>query len=105
MRTMVGHSIAVYEPDPKLSMVWPVPEEPEAERPDRFERGWPDWAEQDSEEFKSARLAHTVILLGGAPVRRSLVLRRRCSRKGGDRSRLSIPAANGPLASRGFSAP
>ncbi|HEY5941903.1 MAG TPA: hypothetical protein VIT89_03475 [Solirubrobacterales bacterium] len=67
-RTLDGHSIAVYEPDPKLSMVWPVPEEPAAERSDRFERGLPDWAEEDSEEFKSARVAYTVILLGGAPV-------------------------------------
>jgi hypothetical protein len=65
-RTLMGHSIAVYEPDPKLSMVWPMPEEPEAERPERFERGLPDWA--DSEKFKGARLNYAVILLGGAPV-------------------------------------
>jgi hypothetical protein len=67
-RPLAGHSIAVYEPDPRVSMVWPVPDEAEAEQPNRHERGLPDWAEQDSEEFKSARVAYTVILLGGAPV-------------------------------------
>jgi hypothetical protein len=46
----------------------PVPDEAEAEQPNRYERGLPDWAEQDSEEFKSARVAYTVILLGGALV-------------------------------------
>lgn len=72
-RTLVGHSIAVYEPDPKLSMVWPVPEEPEAERPNRHERFIPEWAEKDNHGWKNARPGFVVFLLGGAPVWQELV--------------------------------
>lgn len=67
-RPLAGHSIAVYEPDPQLSMVWPIPEEPEAERPDRLERFIPEWAEKDGHGWKNANMSYVVILLGGAPV-------------------------------------
>lgn len=56
-RPLAGHSIAVYEPDPQLSMVWPIPEEPEAERPDRLERFIPEWAEKDGHGWKNANMS------------------------------------------------
>lgn len=68
MRTLDGNSIAVYEPDARLSMVWQVPDEPEAEQSDRYERGTPEWAEQDDLEWKNARGGWVVILLNGAPI-------------------------------------
>jgi hypothetical protein len=68
-RPLAGHSIAVYEPDPALSMVWPVPESDEEveHRPEaRFE--WdPD------KRFKNVRSGHVVILLGGAPIWQTIV--------------------------------
>lgn len=67
-RTMEGHSIAIYEPDPRVSMVWTIADEPEAERPDRFERSTPEWLEQSSKEWKSVRSNYVVFLLSGAPV-------------------------------------
>lgn len=67
-RPLAGHSIAVYEPDPALSMVWPVPEEPEAEELEPFNRPLPEWAEQDGHDWKHPRLNYAVVLLGGAPV-------------------------------------
>lgn len=67
-RPLDGHSIAVYEPDPQLSMVWPVPDEPEAERSNRLERFIPEWAEQDGHGWKNAWQSYAVVLLGGAPV-------------------------------------
>lgn len=67
-RPLAGHSIAVYEPDPALSMVWPVPEEPEAEELEPFNRPLPEWAEQDGHDWKHPRLNYAVVLLSGAPV-------------------------------------
>ena len=66
-RPLAGHTIVVYEPDARLSLVWPVPDEDEAERPDRYERFIPDWAEQDDHEWKNARAGWVVVLLNGAP--------------------------------------
>ncbi|HEX3240301.1 MAG TPA: hypothetical protein VHR18_09220 [Solirubrobacterales bacterium] len=70
MRTMEGHSIAVFEPDPRLSMVWSIADEPEAERQpaERFERFIPEWLGQDDHEWKSARDSYVVVLLGGSPI-------------------------------------
>jgi hypothetical protein len=67
-RPLAGHSIAVYEPDPQVSMVWPVPDEVEVERPRRTERILPEWAEQDGHGWKSASLSYVVVLLSGTPV-------------------------------------
>ena len=72
-RPLTGHSLAVYEPDARLSLAWPVPDEPEAERPNRDEQGVPEWAEQDSYEWKSARDGWAVILLNGSPIWQALV--------------------------------
>jgi len=72
-RPLAGHSIAVFEPDPQVSMVWPVPDEAEAERPNRHERFIPEWAEQDGHGWKNARPGFVVFLLGGAPVWQELV--------------------------------
>lgn len=72
-RTMEGHSIAVYEPDARLSIVWTVPDEPEAERPNRHDRFIPEWAEQDNHEWKNASPGYAVILLSGSPVWQELV--------------------------------
>jgi hypothetical protein len=66
-RPLAGHSIAVYEPDARLSLVWPVPDEDEAERPG-YERSIPEWAEQDSNEWKRAEDGWVVILLNGSPI-------------------------------------
>jgi len=47
-RPLEGHTIAVYEPFARLSIVWPVPDEEEGERPVRYERSLPEWAEWDN---------------------------------------------------------
>jgi hypothetical protein len=66
MRPLDGHSIAVYEPDARLSLVWPVDDEPEV---DCFpEQSKPEWLNADGHEWKSARQGWVVVLLGGAPV-------------------------------------
>ncbi len=68
-RPLVGHTIAVYEPDPSLSMVWPVPDEDPVEAWHRNrESGLPEWAENDSDEWKSARPGWVVILRSGSPI-------------------------------------
>lgn len=67
-RTLEGHSMVVYEPNPCLALTWPVPEDPEAERPDRLERHQPEWAEQDSKDWKSARGGYAVVIYCGAPI-------------------------------------
>jgi hypothetical protein len=67
MRPLAGHSIAVYDPDARLSLVWPMPEAYDDER--RRADGWkPEWAETDSYDWKHARDGWAVILLGGAPI-------------------------------------
>lgn len=68
IRPLVGHTMAVYGPDARLSLVWPVPATDEAERPDRSERFIPEWAERDSFEWKNARQGWAVVLLSGAPI-------------------------------------
>lgn len=65
MRQLEGHSIAIYEPDPRLSMVWPVPEEHPAEERKPFETPLPEWL---PETWKTARLVYVVILMSGAPI-------------------------------------
>ena len=76
LRPLVGHSLAVYEPDPALSMVWPLPDQDEA---DEYHRragrrdSLPEWAEQDDFDWKSARPSWVVVLLGGAPIWQQLV--------------------------------
>lgn len=68
VRSLEGHSIAVYEPDARLSLVWPVDGEPAADRPRRREEWKPEWAETDVHQFKAARQGWVVVLLGGAPI-------------------------------------
>lgn len=66
LRPLVGHTIAVYEPDARLSLVWPVPD---AEEPDPgVRRSLPEWAEQDDDQWKNARDAWAVVLLNGSPI-------------------------------------
>jgi hypothetical protein len=66
-RPLAGHSIAVYEPDARLSLVWPMPAEPDEGR-HRAERWVPEWAEEDTHEWKHADDGWAVVLLGGAPI-------------------------------------
>ncbi len=67
---LTGHTIAVYEPDPRLSLLWPVPDDDER---DRRERNTPEWLTDDSHDWNSARDGWVVILLNGAPVWQELV--------------------------------
>lgn len=65
-RPLAGHSIAVYEPDARLSLVWPVPEDHED---DLGDRSLPEWAENDDpHEWKAACSGWAVVLLSGAPI-------------------------------------
>jgi hypothetical protein len=74
MRPLAGHSLAVYEPDPRLSLVWPVPDEPEAERRrDGLGTVLPEWVEQDTHDWKHARPGWAVVLLCGSPIWQELV--------------------------------
>lgn len=69
-RPLAGHSIAIYEPNPAFSMVWPVPEDDEeAER--RREPFQPEW--DRNEEFKHVQPGYAVLMLGGAPIWQTLV--------------------------------
>ena len=61
-RPLAGHTIAVYEPDARLSLVWPLPED------DDERSGLPEWAEDDVHSWKSARHGWTVVLLDGTPI-------------------------------------
>jgi hypothetical protein len=69
-RPLAGHSIAIYEPNPALSMVWPVPEDDE-EADRRRQRLHPEWDQR--EEFKHIRPGYAVLMLGGAPIWQTLV--------------------------------
>lgn len=65
MRPLTGHSLAVYEPDARLSLVWPMPEDDRSAREDVL----PEWAEQeDLPGFKTARGGWTMVLLSGTPI-------------------------------------
>ncbi|HEY8501381.1 MAG TPA: hypothetical protein VIL21_01740 [Solirubrobacterales bacterium] len=64
---LTGHSIAVYEPEPELSMIWPVPEDDEDNATLRGDE-LPEWVEQAPHEWKSARGSYVVMLLSGAPI-------------------------------------
>lgn len=66
-RPLAGHSLAVFEPDPRLSLVWPVPEDDD-DIGRRADNWTPEWAEQDTYEWKNARSGFAVILLGGSPI-------------------------------------
>src|SRR4051794_10435813 len=50
-RPLAGHTIAVYEPDARISMVWPVVEDDDEDR-GRF---IPEWLEADGHQWKNAR--------------------------------------------------
>jgi hypothetical protein len=69
-RPLAGHSIAIYEPNPALSMVWPVPEDDE-EADRRRQPFHPEW--DQGKRFKNVRSGHAVLMLGGAPVWQTLV--------------------------------
>ncbi len=65
-RPLVGHSLAVYEPDPRLSLVWPVPEDDSfLDRSRRFE---PEWLTQDTHDWGRAERNWAIVLLSGAPI-------------------------------------
>lgn len=66
-RPLVGHSLAVYDSDPRLSLVWLVPEDDDHVGA-RRESWVPEWAEQETFEWKNARSGFAVVLLGGAPI-------------------------------------
>ena len=68
MRPLMADSLAVYEPDARLSLVWSMPEDTrDLERP--LERSLPDWAKGENiETFKHAMPGWTVVLLSGAPI-------------------------------------
>jgi hypothetical protein len=57
-----GSHLAVYEPNPALSMLWLVSEDPDED----FD-GLPFWAEEDTHDWHG-RSGYVVILLNGAPV-------------------------------------
>lgn len=62
--------IAVYEPDPRLSLVWPVRDDDmRAER----DRPQPEWLDADGHNWRSAREGWAVVLLGGAPIWQDLM--------------------------------
>lgn len=48
-------------------------DEDESDRRQRYERFVPEWAEQDSYEWKNARDGWAVILLGGSPIWQTLL--------------------------------
>src|SRR5206468_4417309 len=52
-----SHAIAVYEPDARLSLVWPVNDEPAADRLRSSEPSKSEWLDADGHEWKSARQA------------------------------------------------
>jgi hypothetical protein len=72
LRPLAGHSIGVYEPDARLSVVWPVPEDDEHGRPQRGDE-LPEWLEQAPHDWKSARSGWAVILLSGTPIWQSFI--------------------------------
>lgn len=65
-----GHSVAVYEPDARLSLVWPVPETDERDEIEQRRRleYVPDWAKNDEHQWKHATDGWVVVLHGGAPI-------------------------------------
>lgn len=67
-RALTGHSIGVYEPDARLAIVWPVPEDDDdVVRPGRS-RDLPEFLEADSRQWKSARREWGVVVVCGSPV-------------------------------------
>jgi hypothetical protein len=67
VRSLVGHTIAVYEPDASLSLVWPVPEDDEVRARGRHSDDFPQWAADDL-AWDSAHLGYVVVLLSGSPI-------------------------------------
>ncbi|MET0557512.1 MAG: hypothetical protein ABW065_02405 [Solirubrobacterales bacterium] len=67
LSSLTGHSTAIYEPNPRLSMVWPVPEDDEDGTSLRGDR-LPEWVEHAPHDWKIARGGFVVVLIGGAPV-------------------------------------
>src|SRR3954462_12487551 len=65
-RPLAGHSLAVYEPDARLSLTWSVPEDDDYLN--REESSLPARAATDSPQWKNARRSWAVVLLGGAPI-------------------------------------
>jgi hypothetical protein len=66
LRPLVGDRVIVYEPDPRLAIVWMVPEDDDETR--HGERRLPEWAENDSADWNHARFGWAVIVLSGAPI-------------------------------------
>ena len=62
---LAGHTIATYEPDARLSLVWPVPERDDDET---AEQPLPEWAEEDGDQWGGASLGTVVVLLNGSPI-------------------------------------
>jgi hypothetical protein len=67
---LAPHTIAIYEPDARLSLVWPVPD---ADVRDGRDRANPDWLEEDSSDWGSARDGWVVVLLSGTPIWQELL--------------------------------
>lgn len=72
-RALAGDSIAVYEPDPRLTIVWPVPEDDDDFPRMRRRKELPEFAEEDEQEWKNARPGWVVILLNGSPIWQELL--------------------------------
>jgi hypothetical protein len=73
-RPLAGHSIAVYEPNPAVSMVWPIPEDDaETERRSGHAEGFRFEWDEERKRFKNVRAGYVVIALGGAPVWQTLI--------------------------------
>lgn len=70
-RPLMGHSLAVYEPDARLSLVWPIPEDDEADR--RGDDYMPEWLDADGHQWKSARPGWVVVMLSGTPIWQALL--------------------------------
>lgn len=67
-RPLAGHSVAVFEPDARLSLVWPVPEDDRSTLHQFEQPGLPEWAENGTDQWKHARRDWAVILISGAPI-------------------------------------
>jgi hypothetical protein len=67
-RPLTGHTVAVYVPDARLSIVWPMPEDDDEYGNRRRATRLPEWAETDDRSWKHARSGWAVVLLNGSPI-------------------------------------
>jgi|GEM_PF-3216580 hypothetical protein len=70
-RPLTGDHLAVYEPDARLSLVWPVPADDDHIH--SRDRNPPEWTENDAHTWKNVRPGWAVVLLHGAPIWQDLI--------------------------------